>query len=87
MTSSEYICFQSFYRIQIHLFYEPYTARLCNTKSFLFSVIRGTRISESVAIVNQVIKGIVSRDCGTLFLFHWIDLKVVIGPDKVNFSF
>jgi hypothetical protein len=29
-------------------------------------------------------KGIVSRDfAGTLFLFHWIDLKVVIGPDQV----
>jgi hypothetical protein len=30
-------------------------------------------------------KGIVSRDFGTLFLFHWIDLKVVIGPDQFYF--
>jgi hypothetical protein len=29
------------------------------------------------------LKGIVSRDFGTPFLFHWIDLKVVIGPDQV----
>jgi hypothetical protein len=34
-----------------------------------------------------IFKGIVSRDFGTLFLFHWIDLKVVIGPGKVYFSF
>jgi hypothetical protein len=33
------------------------------------------------------IKGIVSRDIGTFFLFHWIDLKVRIGPDQVYFSF
>jgi hypothetical protein len=32
------------------------------------------------------IKGIVSRDFGTLFLFHWIDLKVAIGPEQVYFS-
>jgi hypothetical protein len=32
-------------------------------------------------------KGIVSRDFGTLFLFHWIDLKVIIGLDQVYFSF
>jgi hypothetical protein len=32
-------------------------------------------------------KGIVSRDFGGLFLFHWIDFKVVIGPDQVYFSF
>jgi hypothetical protein len=31
------------------------------------------------------LKGIVSRDFGTLFLFNWIDLKVVIGPNQVNF--
>jgi hypothetical protein len=33
------------------------------------------------------IKWIVSRDFDTLFRFHWIDLKVVIGPDQVYFSF
>jgi hypothetical protein len=33
------------------------------------------------------VQGIVSRDFGTLFLFHWIDLKVIIGPDQVYFSF
>jgi hypothetical protein len=33
------------------------------------------------------VKGIVSRDFGTLFLFYWIDLRVVIGPDQVYFSF
>jgi hypothetical protein len=32
-------------------------------------------------------KGIVSRDLGTLFLFHRIELRVVIGPDQVYFSF
>jgi hypothetical protein len=32
-------------------------------------------------------KGIVSRDFRTLFLFHWIDLKVVIGPEEVLFHF
>jgi hypothetical protein len=26
------------------------------------------------------IKGIVSRDFGILYLFHWIDMKFVIGP-------
>jgi hypothetical protein len=34
-----------------------------------------------------LVKRIVSRDFGTLFLFHWIDLKVVIGPDQAYFSF
>jgi hypothetical protein len=34
-----------------------------------------------------LLKGIVSREFGTLFLFHWIDFKVVIGPDQVYFSF
>jgi hypothetical protein len=37
-------------------------------------------------ILKQSFKGIVSRDFGTLFLFHWIDLKVVIWPDQVYFS-
>jgi hypothetical protein len=32
-------------------------------------------------------KGIVSRDFDTLFLFHWIDLEVAIGPEQVYFSF
>jgi hypothetical protein len=39
------------------------------------------------ASCNQRIKGIVSQDFGTLFWFHWIDFKVVIGPDRVYFSF
>jgi hypothetical protein len=33
------------------------------------------------------VKGIVSRDFGTLFLFYWIVLKVLIGPEQVYFSF
>jgi hypothetical protein len=32
-------------------------------------------------------KGIVSRDFGVLFLFIWIDIKFLIGPDQVYFSF
>jgi hypothetical protein len=32
----------------------------------------------------DIIKGVVSRDFDTLFCFHWIDLKVVIGPEQVN---
>jgi hypothetical protein len=36
---------------------------------------------------NGVVKGIVSRDFGVLFLFIWIDMKFLIGPDQVYFSF
>jgi hypothetical protein len=32
-------------------------------------------------------KGIVSRDFDILFLFHWIDLKVVLWPDQAYFPF
>jgi hypothetical protein len=28
-----------------------------------------------------IIKGTVSRDFGVIFLFHWTDMKFVIGPD------
>jgi hypothetical protein len=39
-------------------------------------------------LMNKVdFKGIVSRDFGTLFCFHGIDLKVIIGPYQVYFSF
>jgi hypothetical protein len=36
---------------------------------------------------SSLLNGIVSQDFGTLLRFHWIDLKVVIGPDQVYFSF
>jgi hypothetical protein len=32
-------------------------------------------------------EGIVSRDFGILFLFYWIDMKFVLEPDQVYFSF
>jgi hypothetical protein len=34
-----------------------------------------------------MVKGIASRDFGVLFLFIWIDMKFLIGPDQVYFSF
>jgi hypothetical protein len=33
------------------------------------------------------LKGIVSRDFGVPFLFIWIVMKFLIGPDQVYFSF
>jgi hypothetical protein len=36
---------------------------------------------------NRMYKEIVSRDFGTVFGFHWIDLRVIKGPDQVYFSF
>jgi hypothetical protein len=51
-----------------------------------FSIVVVHRSTSSSGDFNGI-KGIISRDFGILFLFHWIDLKIVIGPDKVYFSF
>jgi hypothetical protein len=44
-------------------------------------------LNHSSLLFLDLFKGIVSRDFGVLFLFIWIDMKFLIGPDQVYFSF
>jgi hypothetical protein len=59
--------------------------RYLNTIFFLANIVF---VSQIFALsLKTSIYGIVSWDFSNLFWFQWIDLKVVIGPDQVYFSF
>jgi hypothetical protein len=72
---------------QYHISFDPCWA-LLNWFNFLteFIIARAGDV-ESYQLQSYRFKGIASRDFGILFLFHWIDMKFVLGPDQVYFSF
>jgi hypothetical protein len=39
--------------------------------------------TEGTDMYFQIFKGIVSRDFAILFLYYWIDMKFLIGPDQI----
>jgi hypothetical protein len=49
--------------------------------------VRHANILQNVYHLVVWFKGIASRDFGIIFIFHLIDMNLLIGPDQVNISF